>query len=55
MAGCVCGRGMHGRGDAWQGTCIVGGMHGRGMHGRGCTWQGGMSSGGTCMAGRVCM
>ena len=33
----MCSRGMYGRGHAWQGACVVGGMCGRGA----------------CMAGRV--
>ena len=31
---------MHGRGHAWQGACMAGGMHGRGH-----AWQG------ACMVG----
>ena len=32
----VCVVGVHGRGHAWQGACVVGGMHGKGgMHGGG--------------------
>ena len=53
---------MHGRGCAWQGACVEGGMHGRvcmvgGMHGReacvvgGHAWQVGCMAGGACMAG----
>ena len=56
---------MHGRGHAWQGVCMAGGMCSRGacmagghvwwgtMHGRGCAWQGGMFLQGACMAGGV--
>ena len=37
---------MHGRGHAWQGVCMAGGVHCRGacmaggMHGRGHAWRG---------------
>ena len=44
---------MHGRGHAWQGACMAGGMHGRGggVHGPG-GWQGACVAGeGACMAG----
>ena len=44
-----CGRGhVHGRGCAWQGACVEGGVHGRGGHAwQGvCVWQRG-----ACMAG----
>ena len=37
---------MHGRGHAWQGACMMGGMHGKGAcMARGHAWQG------ACMAG----
>ena len=49
---------MHGRGHAWQGACMVGGMHGGGMCGRGCVvgacmfgMHGGHAWQGMCMAG----
>ena len=48
VVGGVHGGDMHGRGRAWQGARMAGGMHGRGdMHdrgcmcGRGCAWLGG--------------
>ena len=44
MAVGICGRGGHGRGHAWQGMCVVGGVAGMcmvgGVHDRGCAWQG---------------
>ena len=48
--GHACGGGGHAWGCAWQGACVVGGVHGRGevceagggMHGRGHVWWGGM-------------
>ena len=40
--GCMVKGGMHGRGHAWQGTCMAGGMHGRGH-----AWQWGIF--GTCI------
>ena len=47
MAG---GAGMAG-GRAWQGACMVGGMHGRRHVWQGeCAWQGGIRGGGACMA-----
>ena len=39
---------MHGGRHAWQGTCMVGGVHGRG-----CVWQEGVHGGGACMVGSV--
>ena len=30
--GGVCGGDMHGRGNVWQGPCMVGGVHGRGAY-----------------------
>ena len=42
----MCGRGVCGRGHAWQGgcswqgVCMVGAIHGRGMHGSGHAWRG---------------
>ena len=39
---------MHGRGCAWQGVCMAGGVHGRGALVGGHAWQG------VCMAGSVC-
>ena len=52
--------GVHGRGHAWQGVCVAGGMHCRGgMHSRGHVWQvgmhdkGGMHHRGACMAGAM--
>ena len=39
-------RSVHGGGHAWQGTCMVGGMHGRGV-----CMAGGMHGGvGVCVA-----
>ena len=44
--------GMHGRRHAWQGTCVVGGMHvGGGVCGGGCVRGGRHSWQGVCMAG----
>ena len=54
--GCVCGRGVHGRWGACQGTWQEGGMHGRGegMHGcRGMNGQGACIAGGVCVAGET--
>ena len=56
----MCGRGhaCRGLGHAWQGMCMVGGMHGRGscvaggMHGRGTCMVGGIHGG---MHGRGCV
>ena len=44
---CVAGgiAGEHGRGCAWQGVCMAGGVHGRGACVAGGAWQG------VCMAG----
>ena len=40
--------GVHG-GHAWQGACIVGGMHGGGHVWQGqCAWQGGMHGRAAC-------
>ena len=39
--------GVHGRGNAWWGACVTGGMHGRGVHGSGACMAG------TCMAGSM--
>ena len=55
MAGGMCGGDMFGRGHAWQGTCVAGGVHegacvvgvcmagghawSGDMHGRGEAWQ----------------
>ena len=45
------GGSMHGRGHAWEGACMVGGMCGGGMHGMGaCVTKGPMGQG-VCMAG----
>ena len=41
--------GMHGRGHAWWGACVVGGMHGGGH-----AWQGSMHGRGLYMAGGMC-
>ena len=67
VAGGMHGRWVHGRGHAWQGVYVSGGVHSRrhawqgacvagGMHGRGCASQGGMHGRGhvwqgACMAG----
>ena len=41
--------GVHGRGHAWQGTCMAGVVGGgEGMHSRGHEWQGG-----ACVAGET--
>ena len=42
---CMAG-GMQWQGHAWQGACVVGGMHGGGMHSRGHVWQGVYIAGG---------
>ena len=45
MAGGVSGRGVHGRGCAWQwGACVAGG----------CVWQGSVHGRGACVVG-ACM
>ena len=45
---------MHGRGHAWQGACMVGGMHGGGMcMAGGCVWWGACMAGGLCSEGRA--
>ena len=50
--GAVHGRGMYGRGHAWQGVYVVEGMHGRGVHGGGmCGSGGGMCGDGGSMCG----
>ena len=36
--------GVHGRGFAWQGVCVVGGMHDRGCAWQGCVHGGGVGS-----------
>ena len=57
---------MHGRGHAWEGACVAGGMRGRGAcmagdvvgcvwwgeHGWGCAWQGACMVDGVGMHGR---
>ena len=45
---CVVG-GVHGRGHAWQRTCMEGCAWQRGVNGGGCAWQG-VCGKGTCMA-----
>ena len=40
-------------GYAWQGVCMVGGMHGRGMHGKGACMARGHAWWGSCMAGET--
>ena len=42
-------KGMHGRGHAWQGLCLMGGMHGGGGH----AWQGACMAGGMHGSGHV--
>ena len=46
------GGAMCGRGHAWQGACMVGGVHGRGHAWQGACMAGGMHGEG-CMAGDV--
>ena len=41
-------------GHAWQGMCMVGGVHSGGMHGRGHAWQGMCMVGWSCVVG-ACM
>ena len=47
--------GVHGRGHAWQGACMAGGvgwgMCGGGMHCGGHAWHGGVCGEGACIAG----
>ena len=38
--------GVCGRGHAWQGVCMAGGVHGRGLHGGRHVWQGACVAGG---------
>ena len=49
---------MQGRGCAWQGVCMAGGLRGgghawQGVHGGGHAWQGGVCGRGACVAGGV--
>ena len=50
MAGGMCGGDMFGRGHAWQGACVAGGVH-EGACVVGVCMAGGMHGLGTCMAG----
>ena len=57
---CLSTGGVHGRGCAWPGACVIGGacvvgacMVVGGMHGRGHVWQGSCVAGGMCGRGQA--